>query len=200
MPRSALLILAALLFVLPASATAPQATVGQAAPQFTLTDTDGVAHKLSDYAGKTVVLEWFNPDCPFVVYAHGKKGPLSAQPARVIDEDTVWLAINSGAPGKQGHGLERNQKAKVEYGMTYPVLIDESGDVGRLYGAKTTPHMYVINPEGTLVYAGGLDDSPMGRKSGATNYVDACVADLDAGKAVTTAETKPYGCSVKYGK
>jgi peroxiredoxin len=188
----------ALAFVLPASATAPSAVLGSPAPDFELTDTDGTKHKLSDYAGKTVVLEWFNPDCPFVVYAHGKKGPLSAQPARVLGEDTVWIAINSGAPGKQGHGLERNQKARVDYGMTYPVLLDEDGAVGQLYGAKTTPHMYVIDGAGTLVYAGGLDDSPMGRGKAPTNHVDACLTDLAGGTAVSTPSTKPYGCSVKY--
>lgn len=186
-----------LLFALPAAA----AELGQPAPDFTLTDTDGKAHKLSDYAGKTVVLEWFNPDCPFVVYAHGKEGPLRAQPGRVVDDDTVWIAINSGAPGKQGHGLERNQKARVEYAMDYPVLLDEDGAVGRLYGAKTTPHMYVVNPAGQLVYAGGLDDAPMGRGAkSATNHVDACLGDLAAGKPVATAEAKPYGCGVKYAK
>ena len=192
--------LLALLFAVPAGASTPPATVGQSAPNFTLSDTEGAAHSLADYAGKTVVLEWFNPDCPFVVYAHGKKGPLAAQPARVIDENTVWLAINSGAPGKQGHGLERNQKAKATYGMAYPILLDEAGDVGRLYGAKTTPHMFVIDPSGTLVYAGGLDDAPMGKGDQATNYVDACLADLQAGRPVATAESKAYGCSVKYGK
>ncbi len=194
----AALIAFSLLLCTPALA-ADGAAVGQPAPAFELTDTDGVAHKLSDYAGKTVVLEWFNPDCPFVVYAHGKQGPLASQPARVADADTVWIAINSGAPGKQGHGLERNQKARTEYGMSYPVLLDESGAVGRSYGAKTTPHMFVIDPKGVLVYAGGLDDSPMGRGGSGTNYVDACVADLDGGKPVGTAEAKAYGCSVKYG-
>jgi len=158
-----------------------------------------MGRKLSDYAGKTVVLEWFNPDCPFVVYAHGKKGPLRAQPARVISDSTVWLAINSGAPGKQGHGLDRNARARTDYGMTYPVLLDEDGAVGRAYGARTTPQMFVIDPQGQLVYDGGLDDSPMGRGPG-TNYVDAALADLAAARPVATAGAKPYGCSVKYGK
>jgi peroxiredoxin len=187
-----------LLLALPAGAATP-AAVGQKAPAFELTDTDGRTHSLADYAGKTVVLEWFNPDCPFVVYAHGKSGPLASQPARVMDADTVWLAINSGAPGKQGHGLDRNRAARTEYGMTYPVLLDDTGDVGRAYGARTTPHMFVIDPAGTLVYAGGLDDAPMG-KGGSTNYVDACVTELDAGRPVSTPSAKAYGCSVKYDK
>jgi peroxiredoxin len=174
------------------------ATPGEPAPAFELVDTDGTTHKLSDYAGKTVVLEWFNPDCPFVVYAHGPKGPLKAQPARVMGSDVVWLAVNSGAPGKQGHGIERNAKARTEYGMTYPVLIDESGDVGRAYGAKTTPHMFVIGPDGQLVFAGGIDDAPMGKGKG-TNYVDKVLAEMDAGVVATTS-SKAYGCSVKYGK
>ncbi len=178
---------------------APSATVGAAAPDFTLTDTDGNAVSLSSFAGKTVVLEWFNPDCPFVKYAHGDKGPLKEQPGRVASDDLVWLAVNSGAPGKQGHGVERNAKARVDYGMDYPVLIDEDGTVGRTYGAKTTPHIYVISPAGTLVYNGGLDGAPMGNGD-KTNHVDACLTDLAAGREVANSGSKPYGCSVKYGK
>ncbi len=190
-----------LMILLLAAPAAAAPVLGQAAPAFTLTDTDGASHSLSDYAGKTVVLEWFNPDCPFVVYAHGKNGPLRSQPGRVVDENTVWIAINSGAPGRQGHGLERNKKARVDYAMDYPVLIDEDGAVGHLYGAKTTPHMFVINPAGELIYAGGLDDAPMGRGTkAATNYVDACLAEQAAGKPVTTPDAKAYGCSVKYAK
>lgn len=184
------------LLLLPAAALA--APVGQPAPDFTLTDLDGKEHKLSDYRGKTVVLEWFNPDCPFVVYAHGKQGPLASQPARVTATGVVWLAINSGAPGKQGHGVERNRKAKAEYGMGYPVLLDEDGAVGHAYDAKTTPHMFVVDPAGTLVYAGGLDDAPMGNGK-ATNHVDAALADLAASRPVANPRAKAYGCSVKYG-
>lgn len=176
------------------------AALGKPAPGFTLDGLDGRPVSLADYAGKTVVLEWFNPDCPFVKYAHGPKGPLRGQAARHTAEGVVWLAINSSAAGKQGHGADRNREATKEYGMEHPVLLDESGAVGRLYGARTTPHMYVINGEGILVYAGGLDDAPLGNKAGEpTNHVDAALADLAAGRAVQTPSTKPYGCSVKYG-
>ena len=173
------------------------AAVGAVAPDFSLTDTEGQTVSLASLRGKTVVLEWFNPDCPFVKYAYGKAGPLRTQPKRVVSDKVVWLAINSNAPGKQGSGVDRNKKAREEYQMTAPVLMDPDGKVGRLYGAKTTPHMFVIDPEGMLVYAGGLDSAPMGNGD-RTNHVDACLRDLAAGEAVKTASTKPYGCSVKY--
>ncbi len=194
-----LLLIPALLLALsgcvPASVASETASVGAPAPDFTLTDTDGNTVALSSYAGKTVVLEWFNPDCPFVKYAHGAKGPLKEQPGRVTSDEVVWLAINSGAPGKQGHGLERNQRARTEFGIDYPVLLDEDGTVGRLYGARTTPHMYVVDTAGTLVFAGALDGDPMG-SGDKNNAVDTCLTDLADGNAVANA----YGCSVKYGK
>ena len=173
------------------------AAVGATAPDFTLTDTEGQSVSLASLRGKTVVLEWFNADCPFVKYAHGKAGPLRSQPDRVQSDTVVWLAINSSAPGKQGSGVERNQAARQQYEMSYPVLMDPDGTVGRLYGAKTTPHMFVIDPAGVLVYAGGLDGAPMG-SGDKTNHVDASLADLAAGGEVKKPSTKPYGCSVKY--
>jgi len=177
---------------------ANQATVGQPAPDFELPAVDGTTVKLSDLAGKTVVLEWFNPGCPFVKYAHGDEGPLADQAARHGD-DVVWLAINSGAPGKQGHGLDANKAATVLWKMNHPVLLDEPGEVGRLYGARTTPHMFVIDAEGKVVYGGAIDNAPMGRQSGAVvNYVDRALSEIAAGSTITNAETKPYGCSVKY--
>ncbi|MEE2829576.1 MAG: redoxin domain-containing protein [Myxococcota bacterium] len=173
------------------------AALGAPAPGFTLPDTEGQKVSLSSLQGKTVVLEWFNADCPFVKYAHGKAGPLRSQPDRVMSDKVVWLAVNSSAPGKQGSGLERNRKAREEYQMSYPVLLDPDGTVGRLYGAKTTPHMFVIDPAGVLVYSGGLDGAPMGNGN-RTNHVDACLTDLAAGGEVRKPSTKPYGCSVKY--
>jgi peroxiredoxin len=180
--------------------TALAAAVGAAAPPFTLTSTDGTRVSLSDFAGKTVVLEWFNPDCPFVRYAHGG-GPLATQPAEALAAGVSWLAINSGAPGRQGAGQERNAAARTEYRMAYPVLLDPDGTVGRAYGATSTPHMFVVDPRGTLVYAGAIDDAPQGRAPGATptSYVQAALADLAAGRPVGTPQTKAYGCSVKYG-
>jgi len=186
----------------PAATTAApgSATVGQPAPAFTLADLDGNDVSLADYAGKTVVVEWFNPDCPFVKYAHGPKGPLRGLADKHAESGVVWLAVNSGAPGKQGHGVERNKKAVEGYAMNHPVLIDESGAVGRAFGAKTTPHMFVVNGEGVLVYAGALDNAPLGNAKGTfTNHVDAALANLASGSDVETATSKPYGCSVKYG-
>jgi len=200
------LCLAAVLFAGCAAADAANqdppanAELGAPAPAFTLTDLDGNSVSLADYAGKTVVLEWFNPDCPFVKYAHGAKGPLRGKSAAVAEGGVVWLAINSGAPGKQGHGLERNKKARTEYGITHPVLIDEDGTVGRLYGARTTPHLFVIDASGTLVYRGALDNAPLGTPKGApVNYLDEALSDCASGTAVRTSDTKAYGCSVKYG-
>lgn len=141
--------------------SAPTAKLGEPAPAFELPDLDGNLVSLASFAGKTIVLEWFNPDCPFVKYAHGE-GPLADLAAKQGD-DVVWIAINSGAPGKQGHGAARNREAKAEWKLDHAILLDESGVVGHQYGATTTPHMFVIDPAGTLVYAGGLDNAPLGR-------------------------------------
>jgi peroxiredoxin len=173
------------------------AEVGAPAPDFTLTSVDGKAVSLSEFTaeGKTVVLEWFNPDCPFVKKHHAKHDTMKATHAKY--PDVTWLAINSGAPGKQGNGKERNAEAVKDYGITYPLLLDEDGTVGRLYGAKTTPHMFVIH-EGNLVYAGAIDDNRSPDKLGETNYVVAALDAIQAGKDVAEPETKSYGCSVKY--
>jgi peroxiredoxin len=175
-----------------------QGDLGEA-PDFKLEDLEGKEVSLSQFKGKTVVLEWFNPGCPFVQYAHGK-GPLKDMGQRKIAEGVVWLAINSGAPGKQGAGVAANKKAAGEWSISYPILLDESGAVGKAYGAKTTPHMYVINAEGKLVYRGGLDNAPLGEVRGDShiNHVESALAALAAGNPIETAEAQPYGCSVKY--
>jgi peroxiredoxin len=175
------------------------AKIGAPAPDFTLTDTDGKTHQLSAYTAKgyAVVLEWFNPDCPFIKMHHQANKTMDELYAQVGDQKVVWLAINSNAAGKQGHGLERNQKARQEYEMTMPILLDENGKVGRLYRAKTTPHMFLIGADGTLLYDGAIDDAS-GREAGETNYVAAALKAYLAGEAVATPKTKPYGCSVKY--
>jgi len=183
-----------------AEAPAAAAKIGQPAPDFTLTDLDGKTVRLADFKGKTVVLEWFNPGCPFVQAAH-KKGSLKGMAARYTSKGTVWLAINSGAAGKQGHGKEVNAKGKTDFGMSYPILLDESGTVGRAYGAKRTPHMYVIDPAGVLVYAGAIDSTQGGepeKDDKVINYVEAALGELAQGKPVSTAETESFGCSVKY--
>jgi hypothetical protein len=176
------------------------AVLGQPAPDFSLPALDGTTHTLSQYRGKTVVLEWFNPGCPFVQYAHGSGGPLDGLAARAAADGLVWLAINSGVPGKQGHGAEVNRQAAADWKMAHPVLLDETSVAGRAYGAVTTPQMYVIDPEGRLVYRGALDNRPLGNGEGQNpvGYVANALADLKAGRPVALAETKPYGCSVKY--
>jgi peroxiredoxin len=193
----------------PEAAPHQVAALGKPAPDFTLTDTDGKAHKLSELRGKTVVLEWFNPDCPFVRHAHGK-GPLKDMAARRASADLIWLSINSSAPGKQGHGVERNQRARADYAMKNPVLLDETGATGRAYGALKTPHLFVVDDKGVLVFRGGIDNAPMGEVDAArprptgvgenqtVNYVDAALDDLKQGRPVRLSDVPPYGCSVKY--
>jgi peroxiredoxin len=144
----------------------PTAKIGEPAPAFTLPSVAGESISLADYAGKTVVLEWFNPDCPFVKYAHDGGGPLASLANEQTKSGIVWLAINSGASGKQGAGVERNKQAQVDWKLEHPILIDEDGKVGRSYGAQTTPHMFVIDPAGKLIYAGALDNAPLGRVEG----------------------------------
>jgi peroxiredoxin len=177
-------------------------TLGTPAPDFTLQDLDGKTVKLSDYRGKVVVLEWFNPECPFVKASHSK-GSLVGAAKRQAQSGVVWLAINSGAKGKQGTGVDKNREAAKSFGMTNPILLDESGAVGKSYGATNTPHMFVVDPKGTLVYAGAIDNSPDGAGESPdggklVNYVDEAIRELGAGKAITKSQTKAYGCSVKY--
>lgn len=176
------------------------AELGAMAPNFTLRDLNGKEVKLSDFRGKTVVLEWFNPQCPFVVYAY-EKGPLGDMADNWDDKDVVWLSINSGAPGMQGAGMDVNKGAMSKWHMKSHVLLDESGDVGRTYQAKTTPHMFVVDKNGMLVYQGALDNAPTGRLDGEyTNYVENALMAVTKGREVSMDDTKPYGCSVKYAK
>ena len=189
--------------LLAAAPPALAADIGLPAPEFALKDLDGKVHKLSDYRGKTVVLEWFNPGCPYVVTAH-TKGSLVDLAQKQSKDGVVWLAVNSGAPGKQGHGVETNRAAAKAWSMAYPILVDESGSVGKAYGATNTPHMFVVDKAGKVVYAGAIDNSPDAEGKSAEggkliNYVDAAIADLAAGRPVATTTTKAYGCSVKYG-
>jgi peroxiredoxin len=184
-----------------AAAPAPAAEVGKAAPEFSLTDTSGKKVKLSDFKGKLVVLEWFNPDCPFVKYAHGD-GPLKDMAAQQAAKGVVWLAINSSAAGKQGHGVQRNATARTDWKLGHSILLDDNGHVGRSYGATNTPHMFVIDKKGVLVYAGALDNAPFGEvKGGGADKIPYVVNALDAlraGKPIAVAKTPAYGCSVKY--
>ena len=192
--------LLAVALLLTTTSAALAVTPGTEAPDFTLQDTDGHKHTLSEYlaGGKIVVLEWFNPDCPFIVKHHKHHRTMAETQERFAKHDVVWLAINSGAPGLQGHGLERNQKARQEFKMTAPVLLDPTGRVGKLYGARTSPHMFVITTEGVVVYNGAIDDDRSAMQLGATNHVAEALQAVVAGQPVKTAETRPYGCSVKY--
>ena len=179
------------------------AIVGSPAPDFTLKDLDGKDVSLASFKGKTVVLEWFNPGCPFVKKAHGV-GSLVGTAQRHTANGVVWLAINSGGPGKQGNELAMNVDAAKTWKLTHPILRDETGSVGKAYGATNTPHMFVIDPNGMVVYGGAIDNSPDAEGQSPTdgklvNFVDAALSALAAGKPVAQHDTKAYGCSVKYG-
>jgi peroxiredoxin len=179
---------------------ATKAKLGEAAPDFTLTDTDGKTVKLSDFKGKIVVLDWFNPECP-VCRGHYQAGTLQKTYDKYHDQGVVFLAINSGGKGQQGAGAEKNSKARKDWKIEFPVLLDESGKVGHAYGAQTTPHCYVINKEGVLVYNGAIDDGrEHGGRIGKVNFVEKALDQVIRGETVTNAENRPYGCNVKYGK
>ena len=192
--------LAAVALAAPGVARAP--VTGGTAGNFALTDMAGKTVRLSDYKGKTVVLEWNNPGCPFV-QKHYDSGNMQRTQAAARADGAVWLTINSGAPGKQGHMTGAEARAFVAKAKATPTdyLLDPRGVVGQGYGAKTTPHMYIIDGAGKLVYQGGIDDKPTanpGDIAGARNHVLAALGELKAGKPVSVAETRPYGCSVKY--
>lgn len=178
------------------------ATVGQPAPGFTLTDSNGKTHSLGDFKGKTVVLEWTNHECPFVVKHYGANN-MQQQQAAATGDNVVWLSINSGAAGKQGHvdGAGANAVMTKNGHKSTAYLLDADGKVGQAYGAKTTPHMYVIDANGVLAYNGAIDSIPSADQADipkATQYVTQALGEIKAGKPVSVATTKPYGCSVKY--
>jgi peroxiredoxin len=182
---------------------ATEAQVNEPAPDFTLTSIAGNEHSLSDFEGKTVVLEWTNPNCPFVV-KHYDSGNMPELQESATEEGVVWLTINSTNPGHRDYEDAQSLQAWLdETGAAQTALLmDESGEVGQMYGAKTTPHMYIINPEGTLVYQGAIDSIPSADKSDiadATNYVKAALNSLQAGEMPESQQERPYGCSVKYG-
>ena len=186
----------------PAAATSSP-VIGKPAPDFTLDAIDGSKVTLSSLRGKLVVLEWFNPECPFVRRSH-EQGALVDAARRQMKAGVVWLAINSAGEGKQGYEPALSEDAHARWSMNHPILRDVSGQVGKAYGATNTPNMFVIDRDGTVAYAGAIDNSPDGEGAspvGGTlvNYVDAAIADLTAGRPVATPVTRPYGCSVKYG-
>lgn len=178
---------------------APQ--VGQPAPAFRAVDSNGKTRSLAEFKGKTVVLEWTNAECPFVKKHYA--GNMQALQKAATKDGIVWLTVNSGAPGKQGHvdGRAANAIVKAKGAAPTAYLLDPQGSIGRAYAAKTTPHMYVVDPAGMLVYMGGIDDTPTADPAdvkAAKNFVAAALADVKAKRAVAVATSKPYGCSVKY--
>lgn len=176
--------------------------IGKAAPDFTLPDSFGKNHSLSDYAGKIVVLEWLNHGCPFVK-KHYSSGNMQKLQKMAKENGVVWFSVISSAPGKQGYSTpeQANETAKDKNAVPFAILLDPEGTVGKLYGAKTTPHMYIINKDGLLVYNGGIDDirsTNVADIAKAKNYVLLALEELLTGKDVSVKTSQPYGCSVKY--
>ncbi len=194
-----LIIAVGLALALPAFA-APKS--GEAAPDFTLKGSDGKDYKLSQFKGKTVILEWFNNDCPYVKKHYDSKNMQNIQKEQT-GKGAVWLAIISSVKGKEGYvDAAGANKLIADRGMAVTaLLLDDTGKVGKQYGAKTTPHMFIIDKDGKVVYQGAIDDRPSASvKSldGAMNYVTAAMTSIQKGEPVKTASTTPYGCSVKY--
>lgn len=184
----------------PVNAAAPE--IGAPAPAFTTTDIHGEEFNLEDQKGKIVVLEWTNHLCPFVK-KHYDSGNMQSIQKYATDNDVVWVSIISSAPEKQGHVTLEEAKTIIEEKGVHVTtqILDPSGEIGKLYDAKTTPHMFVISPEGKLVYNGAIDDNPNPNPAsieGSKNLVTAALADLSAGRSVEISRTAPYGCSVKY--
>ena len=186
-------------------AHAASATVGQAAPDFSAVDTAGTTRRLSDFKGKLVVLEWTNPGCPFVVkhYSGNAGGNMQGLQKEFTGKGVVWLSVNSTEPGSGDYlaPAQLGSWMKDKSGTPTATLMDESGQIGQRYGAKTTPHMYIVSPQGKLIYAGGIDSVPSARVDDiktATNYVRQGLNEALGGKTISMAQARPYGCSVKY--
>ncbi len=195
------LLSALMLAALPALA-ATTAVVGQPAPAFSVTDSSGKAVSLAEFKGKTVVLEWVNPGCPYV-RKHYDSANMQTTQKGATDKGVVWLAVNSTAQGHYDYKKPADMAAwmQSQKASATRTLMDSDGKIGKAYGARTTPHMYVVDAMGTLAYAGGIDDTPSANRADvktAKNHVNAALGDVLAGKPVTQAVTRPYGCSVKY--
>jgi peroxiredoxin len=180
-----------------------QALIGAAAPAFTLTDSNGRTLSLADFKGKTVVLEWTSHECPYVG-KHYRGNNMQALQKKWTGQGVVWLSVISSAPGQPGHvsPQQANKLTVDREAAPTAVLFDPTGKVGHAYGARTTPHMYVINSEGALVYKGGIDDQPTARLQdlkGARNFVDQALSEISQGKPVSVTASRAYGCSIKYG-
>jgi peroxiredoxin len=197
-------LLTALLTIAASSAlfAADSPAVGTNAPDFSLTDSKGKTQSVSQYKGKYVVLEWFNPECPFVKKHYGS-GNMQKLQAEFTGKGVVWLTMDSNAPGLEGYLTADQANAKMAEWKTKQsaLVLDPDGKAGRSYGAKNTPHMFVINPEGKIVYEGAIDSKATPNPSdiaNSTNYVKVALEESMGGKPVSNANTKPYGCSVKY--
>jgi hypothetical protein len=200
--RSALAALALSSLAWQATAASAAPEVGKTAPDFAATDINGKAVNLSELRGKTVVLEWTNNDCPYVVKHYGS-GNMQALQRDAAKDGVVWISLISSAKNAEGHvsPAEAAELTKSRNAAPSTIVLDESGKIGRAYEARTTPHMFVINPQGNLVFMGGIDDKPSTRTSdiaGATNYVRAALDAVKTGKPVATPVARPYGCSIKY--
>jgi len=202
MKRRSLLAMAATMLGLSATAVRAAPSVGQPAPAFSLTDTAGKTVQLADFRGRHVVLEWVNPGCPYV-RKHYSSANMQGTQRDVTAQGVVWLAINSTenastdylAPAQMGRWMQSQQATATH------TLMDEDGTVGKAYGARTTPHMYIVDPAGKLIYAGGIDSVPSSRVDDiktAVNYVKQGVREALAGQPIRAATTRPYGCSIKY--
>ncbi len=203
-PTLAAMLGTAWLTITASTASAVTVKTGDAAPDFTLPGHDGKTYKLSDFKGKHVVLEWFNNDCPYVKKHYGEpQKNMQGLQKTYAAKDVVWLTIVSSTPGSQGHvtAAEASKILKERDAAPKALLMDPSGDVGRKYDAKTTPHMYVINPEGKLVYQGAIDDKPSAKPESLNGAKPYLVNALDAsmsGKPIAETTTTAYGCAVKY--
>ncbi|MEN0057268.1 MAG: redoxin domain-containing protein [Bdellovibrio sp.] len=195
-------ILLTIVGVLLASVAGADAKIGSAAPEFSVQDAQGKTHKLSDYKGKYVILEWYNKDCPYVRKHYDSKNMQKLQ-TDMTAKGYAWLSVISSAPGKQGHqnAADTLKNAEKEGSKASAILRDEDGKLGKAYGAKTTPHIYLINPEGTLLYNGAIDSNDSADPktiAKAENYLVRAVASAEKGEKIAKATSKPYGCSVKY--
>ncbi len=178
-----------------------QAVIGQAAPALQAVDASGKAVNLADFKGKTVVLEWVNPGCPFVKKHYGS-GNMQATQKAAAGQGVVWLTVSSTAPSHQDYKKPAELAAwMAEQKAASTLVMDDSGAVGKAWGAKTTPHLFIVNPAGQVVYNGAIDSKPSANPAdipGATNYVTAALGELKAGQPIAKASTQPYGCSIKY--
>lgn len=203
MKKSLFTLLSALVVAAFAASAGASPQIGQPAPDFTVIDTAGVEHSLTDFAGQTVILEWTNHECPFVKKHYSSDNMQNQQRMARDKYDVVWLSVISSKPGAQGHVSPQAADALTVNRKAAPaaVLLDESGDMGRAYDARVTPHMYIIDADGDLQYMGGIDSNPSSNPAdipAATQYVVAALAEMADGSPISETMTRPYGCTIKY--